>query len=79
LGKILKDINLYTTDELIQEISKRYSDFAFVGRKYLTKKEDVCESRFNYDGDYSIVLGLLDMGKARILDESKHIWSGLNE
>lgn len=52
----IKDIELYSDTDLIDELCKRYTHFVFSGRKDLDDK--TCERRRSWSGNHEICIGL---------------------
>ena len=66
----MKDISLYSSTDLIEELQSRYDNFIVIGYRDKNDKGDY-DIEIRYKGDYYPILGLLEETKNNLLDKMK--------
>lgn len=74
----MMDIQLIPTDELLNEIARRYDDVIFSARRSLTNNGKV--ERYRYQsGDIEVCIALCEYIKTILLDETEKEWNNGKE
>ncbi len=64
----MKELSFYPTDDLIDELEKRYPHYVFVGERKSTKSNDLVLSKY-YNGDTIKCMGLCRLIQGFIEEE----------